>query len=162
MVFGGTIIRTVQINQITMKRGKEVPLSLPYEYNILSGTVDNTKPKSIYIQISAWGKPKEEREGNYESIIKQKSKRVKQKLFEILNQKKFYKEKSIVDFNMASSGVSYNKRSFMSVEMTLFQKEPLMCVNSEELAPTLEYISGKIISDIFEKDEDFEFYRRKM
>ena len=30
--------------------------------------------------------------------------------------------KVIVDFNMASSGVSYEKRSYMSVEMTLFQK----------------------------------------
>ena len=41
-----------------MKRGKEVRINLPYEYNVVSGTVDNKNPKSLYIQISAWGKPK--------------------------------------------------------------------------------------------------------
>jgi len=68
--------------------------------------------------------------------------------------------KVIVDFNMASSGVSYEKRSYMSVEMTLFQKNPLP-VNSDKLLPTLNKISEKIITDIFEKDEDFKFFKRK-
>jgi hypothetical protein len=145
-----------------MKRGKEISLALPYEYNVVSGTVDNRQPKSIYIQISAWGKPKEDKDGNYESIIKQKSKRVKKKLFEILSKdERFHKDRCIVDFNMASSGVSFNKRSFMSVEMTLFQKEPFVQVNSEELFPTLTNISSKIITDVFETDKDFKFYRRK-
>ena len=49
----------------------------------------------------------------------------------------------------------------MSVEMTLFQKEPFVQVNSEELFPTLTNISSKIISDVFELDKDFKFYRRK-
>ena len=145
-----------------MKRGKEISLVLPYEYNVVSGTVDNRQPKSIYIQISAWGKPKEDKDGNYESIIKQKSKRVKKKLFEILSKdERFHKDKCIVDFNMASSGVSFNKRSFMSVELTLFQKEPFVQVNSEELFPTLTNISSEIITDVFETDKDFKFYRRK-
>ena len=145
-----------------MKRGKEISLALPYEYNVVSGTVDNHQPKSIYIQISAWGKPKVDKDGDYENIIKQKSKRVKKKLFEILSKdERFHKDRCIVDFNMASSGVSFNKRSFMSVEMTLFQKEPLIQVNSEELFPSLTNISSKIISDVFETDKDFKFYRRK-
>jgi hypothetical protein len=145
-----------------MKRGKEISLALPYEYNVVSGTVDNHQPKSIYIQISAWGKPKVDKDGDYENIIKQKSKRVKKKLFEILSKdERFHKDRCIVDFNMASSGISFNKRSFMSVEMTLFQKEPLTQVNSEELFPSLTNISSKIISDVFETDKDFKFYRRK-
>lgn len=142
-----------------MKRGKEIRLNLPYEYNVISGAVDNKNPESIYIQISAWGKPKNKEEENFDTIIKQKSKRVKRKLFEVLDCNQFL-PKVIVDFNMASSGISYNKRSFMSVEMTLFQKDPLP-INSDELLPTLNKISEKIISDVFEKDEDFKFYRRK-
>ena len=144
-----------------MKRGKEISLNLPYEYNVISGTVDNKNPKSIYIQISAWGKPKIDREGDYDRIIKQKSKKVKKKLFEVLSDDKFYKDRCIVDFNMASSGINFDKRSFMSVEVTLFQKDPLIPINSDELLPTLNNISSKIISDVFEKDEDFKFYRRK-
>ena len=103
-----------------------------------------------------------DKDGDYENIIKQKSKRVKKKLFEILSKdERFHKDRCIVDFNMASSGISFNKRSFMSVEMTLFQKEPLTQVNSEELFPSLTNISSKIISDVFETDKDFKFYRRK-
>jgi hypothetical protein len=146
-----------------MKRGKEVKINLPYQYNVVSGTVDNKNPKSVYIQISAWGKPRENKDNSeYENIIKRKSKRVKKKLFEVLDGRRFYKDKAIVDFNMASSGINYGKRSFMSVEMTLFQKEePLLPVNSEEMKPFLETISRKIINDVFEIDEDFEFYKRK-
>ena len=142
-----------------MKRGKEIKLNLPYEYNVISGAVDNRNPESIYIQISAWGKPKNKEEEDFDSIIKQKSKRVKKKLFEMLDTEQFL-PKVIVDFNMASSGVSYEKRSYMSVEMTLFQKNPLP-VNSDKLLPTLNKISEKIITDVFEKDEDFKFFRKK-
>ena len=142
-----------------MKRGKEIKLNLPYEYNVISGAVDNRNPESIYIQISAWGKPKNKEEEDFDSIIKQKSKRVKKKLFEMLDTEQFL-PKVIVDFNMASSGISYEKRSYMSVEMTLFQKNPLP-VNSDKLLPTLNKISEKIITDVFEKDEDFKFFRRK-
>lgn len=144
-----------------MKRGKEMKLETPHQYNIITGTVDNKQPKSVYIQISAWGKPKEFGIEDYEKIIKKKSKRVKSKLFEILDDSTFHKSKSIVDFNMASSGVSFNKRSFMSVELTLFKKEPLLPINSEEMKPILEEISNKLISDIFERDENFEFYKSK-
>ena len=142
-----------------MKRGKEIKLNLPYDYNVISGAVDNRNPESIYIQLSAWGKPKNKEEENFDSIIKQKSKRVKRKLFEMLDTEQFL-PKVIVDFNMASSGISYEKRSYMSVEMTLFQKDPLP-INSDKLLPTLNKISEKIITDVFEKDEDFKFYRKK-
>ena len=142
-----------------MKRGKEIKLNLPYEYNVISGAVDNKNPESIYIQISAWGKPIDKEQENFDSIIKQKSKTVKRKLFEVLDTEQFL-PKAIVDFNMASSGISYEKRSFMSVELTLFQKVPTP-VNSEELLPKLNKISETIIKDIFEKDEDFKFFKRK-
>jgi|TARA_R110000751_G_scaffold269458_1_gene369152 hypothetical protein len=144
-----------------MKRGKEMKIETPYQYNIISGTVDNKNPKSVYIQISAWGKLKEGLEDNYEPIIKRKSKRIKRKLFEVIGDNNFYKTKSIVDFNMASSGIGSNKKSFMSVEMTLFKREPLLPINSKEMKPILENISEKIISDVFEKDETFKFYKKK-
>ena len=144
-----------------MKRGKEISLNVPYEYNVISGTVDNKNPKSIYIQISAWGKPKTDREGEYDSILKQKSKRVKKKLFEVLGEDKFYRDRSIVDFNMASSGIDYNKRSFMSVEITLFKKQPLFSINSNEMIPVMTELSENLIKDVFESDEDFEFFKTK-
>jgi len=132
-----------------------------YQYNVVSGTVDNKNPKSVYIQISAWGKPKESDVEGYDTIIRNKSKRVKRKLFEVLDKEHFHTKKSIVDFNMASSGINYGKKSFMSVEMTLFKKEPFLPVNSEKMMPIVKNISEKIITDVFEKDENFKFYKRK-
>ena len=49
---------------------------------------------------------------------------------------------------MASSGVDFEKRSYMSVEMTLFQRQPLP-INSDKLLPTLNKISEKIIIKFF-------------
>ena len=144
-----------------MKRGKEMKIDTKHQYNIKSGTVDNKNPKSVYIQISAWGKPKDSSIEDYDSILKRKSKRVKRKLFEVLDGNNFYKDKSIVDFNMASSGVNYDKRSFMSVEVTLFKKEPLLPINSDKMIPMVKSISEKIITDVFEKDENFKFFKRK-
>lgn len=132
-----------------------------YQYNVVSGTVDNKNPKSVYIQISAWGKPKESDVEGYDTIIRNKSKRVKRKLFEVLDKEHFHTKKSIVDFNMASSGINYGKKSFMSVEMTLFKKEPFLPVNSEKMMPIVKNISEKIITDVFEQDENFKFYKRK-
>ena len=94
-----------------MKRGKEMKIETIHQYNVISGTVDNKNPKSIYIQISAWGKPKGDMIDDYELIIKRKAKRIKRKLFEVLDGNNFYKSKSIVDFNMASSGVNFNKKT---------------------------------------------------
>tara|TARA_R110000822_G_scaffold94450_3_gene216609 strand:- start:1299 stop:1733 length:435 start_codon:yes stop_codon:yes gene_type:complete len=144
-----------------MKRGKEMKIETIHQYNVISGTVDNKNPKSIYIQISAWGKPKGDMIDDYELIMKRKAKRIKRKLFEVLDDNTFYKSKSIVDFNMASSGVNFNKKSFMSVEMTLFKREPLSPINSEKMKPILEGISKKIINDVFETDETFKFYKKK-
>jgi hypothetical protein len=144
-----------------MKRGKEMKIDTLYDYNVVSGTVDNKNPKAIYIQISAWGKPTNENVYDYDFVIKQKSKRVKSKLYELLGDDKFYKKKSIVDFNMASSGINPNKRSYMSVEMTLFKREPLLPINSDKLIPVLNGISEKIITEVFERDEHFKFYKTK-
>ena len=144
-----------------MGRGKEIKIDLPFNYNVVSGTVDNKNPKSIYIQISAWGKPKKEDELNYDLILRNKAKTIKKKLFNILDENTFYKKRSIVDFNMASSGISSGKRSYMSVEMTLFKKEPLLPINSIPLIEKINNISENLILDFFDKDIHFEFYKTK-
>jgi len=142
-----------------MKRGKEVELPLHNNYSVVSGTVDNKQPKSIYIQISSWGLPKTEHP-DYEKVLRRKTSRIKRKLNEIIGND-FHKNRCIVDFNMASSGISQGKRSYMCVEMTLFKKEPYLPVNSEKLKPILTNISEEIINNVFEKDEDFDFFKRK-
>lgn len=144
-----------------MGRGKEMKLNTDKNYNVRFGTVDNKNPRSVYIQISAWGKPKDPLFDDYDSLLRKKSKKIKNELFNSIKEGLFHKEKTIVDFNMASSGISYNKKSYMSVEMTLFKKEPLLPINSNELIKELNEISEKIISNIFEVDDHFKFFKTK-
>jgi hypothetical protein len=142
-----------------MNRGKEVVLELHKNYNVVSGTVDNKNPRSIYIQISTWGLPKKTNI-NYDNVFRVKTGRVKRRLNEIINDSEFYKNKCIVDFNMASSGITEGKKSYMSVEMTLFKKPPLSPINSDKIKPILNKISEEIIN-LFENDEDFNFFKKK-
>lgn len=144
-----------------MGRGKELKLELPFEYNVVSGTVDNKNPKSIYIQISAWGKPIEYVESSYESILKEKAKGIKKQLYNVVKEDFFYKKRSIVDFNMASSGIRKDKRSYMSVELTLFKKEPLLPLTSKNLLEEVSSISERLITEFFERDKDFKFFKTK-
>lgn len=145
-----------------MKRGKEIPFVTDPNYKVVFGAVDNKNPKSLYINISSWGELINNTHDTYEKVINKKRKKIKKHLNEVLsNHNSFYKDKSIVDFNMASSGVSKEKRSFMSVELTLFQKRPLLKVNSEEIKRPLESISKYIISTVFNVDEDFNYHKKK-
>jgi hypothetical protein len=144
-----------------MGRGKEIVIKTEKNYNVKIGTIDNKNPKAVYIQISAWGKPKDFFTSEYDSILKNKTKRIKKELFNVIKEEYFHKKKCIVDFNMASSGISFSKKSYMSVELTLFKKEPLLPINSSELVETLSDISINIIDTIFESDEHFNFFKSK-
>lgn len=143
-----------------MKTGKEVKLKSPENYNVVLGTIDNKNPKTMYIQISSWGLPKTEYE-NYDSIIRKKSRRVKNYLYQNLNGEEFYNNKSIVDFNMASSGISQGKRSYMCVDITLFKKTPYIPINTDEIMDKINELSNNVINEIFEQDEDFIFFNKK-
>ena len=95
-----------------MKRGKEITLNINSNYKIKLGTVDNKNPKSIYINLSAWGEPNDDEEDiNYDTIIKKLRKNIKQNINYNINSDNFYKDKYIVDLDMRSSGIRNKKRS---------------------------------------------------
>ena len=58
-----------------MKRGKEISLETKENYKVKLGTIDRT----IYLNVSAWGEPLTE-EDNYDSVLNNLRKKVKQKL----------------------------------------------------------------------------------
>ena len=52
-----------------MKSGKEMEIETNYQYTVKSGTVDNKNPKSLYLYISSWGKPKYDGIEDYDLIF---------------------------------------------------------------------------------------------
>ena len=79
---------------------------------------------------------------------------------DIENNSPFFKEKTIVDFDIRESGVKYGKRSFANCELTLYLKQELS-VNSENLKPIVHGIIETSINSVFEKNQYFKFYKKK-
>lgn len=146
-----------------MKSGKQIRMETNKNYNITYGCVDNKKPKSVFINITAWVEPLSENEENYNKIIKSLNKQIRQTIYNFLsdnNTTSFIKDKTIVDLDLRESGIKFGKRSFMSCEITLFQNED-NSINSDIVKKGLNLISNIVIDEIFENDEDFKYHNRK-
>jgi len=146
-----------------MKKGKELKINQFKNYNVVFGSVNNKCPKALYINVSTWAQPKSDEDFNYNRIIKDIDKRVRQTVYNVLDSNittPFIKDRVIVDFDIRESGVKYGKRSFTNLEITLFQKYETP-VNSESLWPFIEEVIQKVIKDVFDRERHFKFYKKK-
>lgn len=146
-----------------MKTGKQFKINDHKNYNITYGCVDNKNPKSIYINISSWAEPLSDYEDDYNKIIKNIDKKIRQTIYNFLSENNtthFLKDKTIVDLDLRESGVKFGKRSFMCCEITLFQKEELS-INSDLTKRALNLVSSMVINEILEKNLDFNFNKKK-
>lgn len=146
-----------------MKTGKQFKNNNHENYNVLYGCVDNKNPKSIYINISAWSDPLNSGDVKYTRVIKDINKKVKQTLFNYLSVNKtcFLKDSTIVDLDIRESGIKFGKRSFISCEITLFQLEEIS-INSDKIKIALSDLISMVIDKVFETDEYFKFYKKKI
>ena len=131
------------------KKGKQLMVKNHANYNIVTGTVDNKNPKALYVSISAWADPLNEGIINYGSVIKKLTKRIKKELHDNLDLELFNPERSIIDFDMRESGITYGKRSYMNCEITLYQKHGFK-LQEKEIQKSLNQILGDIICNVFD------------
>lgn len=144
-----------------MKLGKEIKLDLLENYKTKIGTVNNKESKSLYINLSAWGQlDKLDENMNYDYFLSNIRKKIKQKLNNSLNEELFYDDKYIVDLDMRTSGLSVEKRSFMSCEITLYQKRQLP-INRPRIVESTKKIINDIVNDCLENNSVFTFHKRK-
>ena len=147
-----------------IKKGKEIKMGKSYKnYNVVSGTVDSKNPRSIYINISAWGEPINEHDDNYVRVISGLNKRVKSFLYNNVPLP-FNNKKTIVDLDIRESGITIGKRSFMSCEITLYQSDSFGKGNllmSEDLKKSMGTITEMVIKEVFDTDDHFQFYKKK-
>jgi hypothetical protein len=146
-----------------MKKGKELKINQFKDYNIVFGSVNNRSPKAMYINVSTWAEPNSDGELNYNRIIRDIDKKIRQSIFNLLDSNistPFLKDRTIVDFDIKKSGVKYGKRSFTNLEITLFQMYEIP-VNSNTLWPFIEELVEAVIKDVFEKEKHFSFHKKK-
>ena len=143
-----------------IKKGKQFTITDLENYKSSYGTVDKTNPKTMYITVSSWVQPKSDEHINYNKVIRNLNKRLKDCLYNNLDTNLFNKHATIVDLDLRVSGVQYNKRSFMSCEFTLFKNtdEP---ITSNLINKTTYNIINNVIKDVFSDNEYFTFNKTK-
>lgn len=147
-----------------MKTGKELKFERFGNYNVVFGSVNNKNPKAIYVNISAWAEPLKQTDINYNRVIKDINKKVKQELFNYFYTDKnsdFIKNNTIVDLDIRESGIRYGKRSFMSCEITLFLTSEIP-VNSDKMENNLDSVIPMLIRNVFDNDKTFRFHKKKI
>ena len=141
-----------------MKKGKSVKLNLYNPIKSVYGTVDSKNLKSVYINIQSWVTPKKEYD-NWNRIVSNLGREIKHSVFESINTKLF-QEKSIVDLDLRTSGISIGKRSFMNLEITLYTKTEID-FKSVKLKNEIKKIVSSVDKDILKNSELFDFYLTK-
>lgn len=144
-----------------MKLGKELKLEIVPNYKTKIGTVNNKESKSIYINLTAWGEINDINENtNYDSVVSGLRKKIKQNINTNVNKELFHNDKYIVDLDMRTSGFVNTKRSFMSCEITLYQKKGLP-INQPILVESSKTIIQEIVNNCLDNNSYFTFYKTK-
>jgi hypothetical protein len=141
-----------------MKKGKSVKLNLYNPIKSVYGTVDSKNLKSVYINIQSWVTPKKEYD-NWNRVVSNLGREIKHSVFESINQKLF-QEKSIVDLDLRTSGISHGKKSFFNLEINLYTNSE-MDFKSLEIKDSVKMIVNSIFRNNIQQNKYFEFSTSK-
>jgi len=141
-----------------MKKGKSVKLNLYNPIKSVYGTVDSKNLKSVYINIQSWVTPKKEYD-NWNRVVSNLGREIKHSVFESINQKLF-QEKSIVDLDLRTSGISHGKTSFFNLEINLYTNSE-MDFKSLEIKDSVKMIVNSIFRNNIQQNKYFEFSTSK-
>ena len=137
-----------------MKKGKSVKLNLFSPIKSMYGTVDSKNLKSLYINIQSWVSPKFEHT-NWNRIVCNLNREIKHSVFNSID-KNLFKENSIVDLDLRTSGISHGKKSFFNLEVNLYTAKD-MDFKSKELKESIKKIVRNIVVDHVIENKYFDF-----
>ena len=141
-----------------MKKGKSVKLNLYSPIKSVYGTVDSKNLKSIYINIQSWVCPKKEHD-NWNRVVCNLNREIKHSVFNSISQTVFM-DRSIVDLDLRTSGISTGKKSFFNLEVNLYTNEELD-FKSQELKDSVKRIVKNIFTNNLTNNSYFDFYKTK-
>jgi len=137
-----------------MKKGKSVKLNLYSPIKSVYGTVDSKNLKSLYINIQSWVSPKFDHD-NWNRVVCNLSREIKHSVFNSIDDKLF-KEQSIVDLDLRTSGISHGKKSFFNLEVNLYTTKEFD-FKSPELKESVKKIIRNIVRDNVIENKYFDF-----
>lgn len=142
-----------------MKKGKTAKITGYKRAKVTYGTVDSVELKSLYLNLHTWVNPKEDSD-NWERIVLNMSRKVKHLVLETIKDDIFSK-KFIVDFDLRYSGIYKGKKSFLSLEITLFLTDNGLDFRDRKIRENLKEIVNNIFKYEFNNNKYFEFHLTK-
>ena len=137
-----------------MKTGKYLPLGYYQNVKLGYGTVDYKNLKTVYVKLNSWLLPEDD--DNYNNIISKTRRNIKNFIYS-LNNSYFQKECS-VELDVRTKGIKLEKRSFMSLELTLFVKSQF---DVKEIKNLVKETSVHIVDNNLTDKNLFNFYKNK-
>jgi hypothetical protein len=141
-----------------MKKGKSVKLNLYSPIKTVYGTVDSKNLKSVYINIQSWVTPKEEYD-NWNRVVSNLGREIKHSVFNSINTN-IFQDKSIVDLDLRTSGISHGKKSFFNLEINLYTTNEID-FKSMEIKDSVKNIVQSIFSNNITTNKYFDFSTTK-
>jgi hypothetical protein len=141
-----------------MKKGKSVKLNLYNPIKSSYGTVDSKNLKSVYINIQSWVTPKFEHD-NWNRVVCNLSREIKHSVFNSITTD-IFQEKSIVDLDLRTSGISHGKKSFFNLEVNLYTNIELD-FKSYEIKESIKKIIKNIFKNNIIENKYFDFSTSK-
>lgn len=141
-----------------MKKGKSVKLNLFNPIKSVYGTVDSKNLKSVYINIQSWVTPKDDYD-NWNRVVSNLGREIKHTVFDSINTK-IFQEKSIVDLDLRTSGISHGKKSFFNLEINLYTNCE-MDFKCNEIKNSVKTIIRDIYRNNILENKYFEFSNSK-
>lgn len=137
-----------------MKKGKSVKLNLFSPIKSVYGTVDSKNLKSLYINIQSWVSPKFDHD-NWNRVVCNLNREIKHSVFNSIDIN-IFKENTIVDLDLRTSGISHGKKSFFNLEVNLYTNQEFD-FKSIELKESVKKIVRSIIRDNVIENKYFDF-----
>jgi hypothetical protein len=122
------------------------------------GTVDSKKLKSVYINIQSWVTPKFEHD-NWNRVVCNLSREIKHSVYNSITTG-IFQEKSIVDLDLRTSGISHGKKSFFNLEVNLYTNIELD-FKSYEIKESIKKIVKTIFKNNINENKYFDFSTSK-
>ena len=137
-----------------MKTGKYLPLGYYQNVKLGYGTVDYKNLKTVYVKLNSWLLPEDD--DNYNNIISKTRRNIKNFIYSLNNS--YFQKECIVDWDVRTKGIKLEKRSFMSLELTLFVKSQF---DVKEIKNLVKETSVHIVDNNLTDKNLFNFYKNK-
>ena len=114
--------------------------------------------KSLYINIQSWVSPKFDHD-NWNRVVCNLNREIKHSVFNSIDNNLF-KENSIVDLDLRTSGISHGKKSFFNLEVNLYTNKEID-FKSQDIKDSVRKIVNHIFYFNVENNKYFEFSTSK-